>query len=204
MMRDMDFMFLFAFIKRAGMYTASSEEFGFKGVGTFLYAYELGSDGKCDFIRHLIQKITEKYNAHPHNGGIEFQLKESAEELGLEWHKMFQVAAHETLVDLSDAGGQNRFVKLIRKQLLRNLRIRNIGNKIQDSWVINWHHTSDQIKDWKGVNISPEEKANYESLMDNMKSLTSRKINSSEIEITAEIKRQISDLIKLVEINIDK
>jgi hypothetical protein len=43
-MRDKDFTFLFAFIKRVSMYTASSEKFGFKGVSAFLYAYELGSD----------------------------------------------------------------------------------------------------------------------------------------------------------------
>ena len=198
-MRDKDFTFLFAFIKRAGMYTASVEEHGFKGVGAFLYAYELGSDGKCDFKRHLIKRITDKYDAPPHSAGFEYQLKESADKLGKEWHKMFQITANETLVNLSDADGENRFVKLIREHLLSKLK--NIGNTIHDSWIINWHHVTDQIEEWKGVNISKDEKDEFRSLKANLESLTANNLGYSEIIIPDEIKAQIAGLINLVQLN---
>ena len=196
-MRDKDFTFLFAFIKRAGMYTSSGEEFGYKGVGPFLYAYEAGSDGKCVFRKHLIQKIHDKYGALPHNGGIENQLKESAEKLGKEWHKMFKDAANETLVDLSDEDGKNRFVKLIRESLIDNLN--NIGDSINSSWVINWHYTNDQINEWNGVNLSQLEKDKYYGLMSSLKSLSEGSNFESKVEITGQIKEQISELINLVQ-----
>lgn len=196
-MRDKDFTFLFAFIKRAGMYTASVEEFGYKGVGSFLYAYEAGSDGQCEFKKHLIQKIHLKYGAPPHNGGIENQLKEAAKKLGKEWHIMFQEAANETLVDLSDEKGKNRFVKLIREQLLKNLE--SIGDTISTSWVINWHHTTDQINEWKGVNLSQMEKGKFFGLMDSLEVLSKDISFTSEVNITDEIKVQTSELIKLVQ-----
>lgn len=196
-MRDKDFTFLFAFIKRAGMYTASVEEFGYKGVGPFLYAYEAGSDGQCVFKKHLIRKIHHKYGAPPHNGGIENQLKESAKKLGKEWHKMFQEAANETLVDLSDEGGKNRFVKLIREQLIKNLK--SIGDSISPSWIINWNHTNDQINEWNGVNLSQLEKDKFYGLMDSLKSLSEESDFASKVEITDEIKVQIFELINLVQ-----
>ena len=198
-MRDKDFTFLFTFIKRAGMYTASGEEYGYKGVGAFLYAYELGSDGKCDFRRHLIQRIADKYDAPAHNGGIEYQLKESADKFGKEWHKMFQDAANETLVTLSDADGKNRFVKLIREHLLSKLK--NIGNTIHDSWIVNWHHITDQIEEWTGVNISKKEKDEFRSLISNLKNLTKNNVGCSEIVVPDEIKAQIAELINLVQMN---
>ena len=114
-----------------------------------LYAYEAGSDGQCVFKKHLIQKIHHKYGAPPHNGGIENQLKESAEKLGKEWHIMFKEAANETLVDLSDKEGKNRFVKLIREQLIKNLQ--NIGDSINLSWLINWHHITLSEVEWVGT-----------------------------------------------------
>lgn len=196
-MRDKDFTFLFAFIKRAGMYTGSGEEYGYKGVGSFLYAYEAGSDGQCVFKKHLIQKIHHKYGAPPHNGGIENQLKESAEKLGKEWHLMFQEAANETLVDLSDNEGKHRFVKLIRKQLIKNLQ--SIGDSINPSWIINWHHTNDQISEWKGVNLSQLEKDKFYTLMDLLKTLSENSNFASEVKITDEIKVQIIELINLVQ-----
>jgi len=144
-MRDRDFTFLFAFIKRAGMYTTSGEDYGYKGAGAFLYAYEAGAAGKCNFRKYLIKNINTKYNSVPHNGGIENQLKEAAEKLGLEWHKMFQEAANETLVELSDKAGENKFVRLIREQLIKDLL--KIGEAINSSWAINWNQTKDQIEE---------------------------------------------------------
>lgn len=196
-MRDRDFTFLFALIKRAGMYTASGEEYGYKGIGAFLYAYEAGSDGQCDFRKHLIKKISEKYGSPPHNGGIEYQLKEAAEISGKEWHKMFQEAANETLVDLSDGQGEKRFVKLIREQLVNNLK--NIGNKIDPSFIINWNHTIDQIEEWKGINLSQFEKDNFYDLIKSLKEKSGESNFNSKVEIPDEIKIKIKELISLVE-----
>lgn len=201
-MRDKDFTFLFAFVKRAGMYTASGEEYGYKGVGAFLYAYEAGSDGLCDFKSHLIKKIFDKYGAPPNNGGIENQLKEAATKFGKEWHKMFQETANETLVDLSDKEGKNRFVKLIRQQLIINLK--NIGNSIDPSWITNWHHIIDQIEEWKGVNLSQVEKTKFASLMEKLKSISKMANSNSPVEITTEIKLEIEELINLVQLNSDR
>lgn len=145
----------------------------------------------------MIQRIADKYDAPAHSGGIEYQLKELVDKLGKEWHKMFQDAANETLVNLSDADGDNGFVKLIREHLLGKLK--NIGNTIYDSWIINWHHVTDQIEEWKGVNISKKEKDEFKSLIANLKSLTKNNIGYSEIIIPDEIKAQIAKLIKLVQ-----
>jgi len=195
-MRDIDFGFFFAFIKRAGMYTGSNEDYGYKGVGPFLYAYETGANGECNFKSHLIEKISDKYGVPPHNGGLENQLKEAANKSGIAWHKLFQNAANETLVDLSDRNGKNRFVKLLRDSLIIELK------KLKDNPTtylrINWNHQLDQINDWQGVNISELEKKKLFELLDNL-SYLSTDPEISNPELHEKCQNQITELIKLLE-----
>lgn len=196
-MRDIDFPFLFAFIKRAGMYIGSGEDCGYKGVGTFIYAYEAGSAGLCNFSSHLIKKISDKYEVEPHNGGIENQLKEAAVKKGIEWYILFQEAANETLVDLSDVDGKNIFVNQLRNSIISNLE--KIGDSVNPYLVrINWRHIIEQIEDWKGVNLTSEEKTKFLSLMQKLTNLSDMTYSDADIKITNEIISEITELMNLV------
>ncbi len=194
-MRDYDLEFIFAFIKRAGMYTGSHVDCGYDGIGKFLSAYQMGSNGKCTFIQSLSRRIERKYNIKIPSQGLEQQLKLAAKEMDLEWYELFKQEGKETLIEISDSSGQNRFVSIIRKNIIAKLE--QIGDQINSSWIINWNHTLDQVNDWEGVNLTTAEKELFFNLLELLKLET---LNNGDDKITISIKSKtkIVSLIKLL------
>ncbi|MFK7770913.1 MAG: hypothetical protein AB8F94_02195 [Saprospiraceae bacterium] len=194
-MRDYDLEFIFAFIKRAGMYTSSNADYGYQGIGTFLYAYEMGSEGKCTFTQPLSKRIEDEYNIKIPGPGLEQQLKLAAKELDIEWYELFKQEAKEVLIEVSDSSGKNRFVSIIRRNIISHLE--QIGDKINALWIINWNFTLDQVNDWKGVNIQEDEKELFFNILKQLKIETPKNVDD-ELPISTELKNKIENLIQLM------
>ena len=194
-MRDYDLGFIFAFIKRAGMYTCSDTDHGYEGVGAFLFAYELGAKGKCNFTQSLSKRIEKKYNIKIPSQGLEDQLKIAAKEIDLEWYELFKQEGKEVLIEISDSSGENRFVSIIRKNIISNLEL--IGDQVDSSWGINWNHILDQVNDWKGVNLTEREKELFFSFIKQLK-LETAENTYGKIPISIKSKNMIASLIKLL------
>jgi hypothetical protein len=194
-MRDYDLEFIFVFIKRAGMYTSSNIDHGYDGIGNFLYAYEIGPKGKCTFIQSLSKRIENKYHIKIPGPGLEKQLKLAGKEIDLEWYELFKQEGQEVLIEVSDSSGENRFVSIIRKNIISNLE--RIGDQINSSWIINWNHILDQVNDWKGVNLTAHEKELLFNLLEQLKLETPKNIED-KIPISIKSKTKIVNLIKLL------
>ena len=194
-MRDYDLEFIFAFIKRSGMYTGSHIDHGYDGIGNFLYAYQMGANGKCTFIQSLSKRIEGKYNIKIPSQGIEQQLKLAAKEIDIEWYELFKQEGKETLIEISDSFGENRFVSIIRKNIISKLE--QFGDQINSSWMINWNHTLDQVNDWEGVNLTTTEKELFFNLLELLKLETPQNYDG-KITISLKTKTEIVSLIKLL------
>ena len=168
-MRDADILFLFHFIRRPGMYTASNKANDLKAISLFLFAYETGSDYKCQFLNKLIPAIQEKYNIPISSRGLADLLKKGAKKAKQRPQAFFMNESMEILIRESDKENRNRFINLVRKSLIKELE--ELPEKINLLWVSKLSKSIKDLEAWAGVNLTEEEATLLQSLVDELNHL---------------------------------
>ncbi len=151
-MRDYDILLLTHMVQRPGVYTGQSN---YTGVDRFLIAYEMGSQGACDFIGPLSNALFEKYQIPIPSEGIIKQCTLVADQLGITWEELFVKESEDILISESDKDGRSRYAHLIRYEILKLLE--EIPEFADINLWLNLKRISKLINVWKGVNIKKEE-----------------------------------------------
>jgi hypothetical protein len=168
-MRDWDIQVLFHFIRRPGMYTGSSKINDFKRIDIFLMAYEMGAMGECRFKEKLIKQIEDKYGVHLPSEGLVKQLRRASKKVNQEIREFFINESMEILIAESDHDNQNKFISYGRRQLIQQLE--QFPKEVNINWVSNFSREIRELKAWTGANLTNEEMAKSERLVDEVNQL---------------------------------
>lgn len=163
-MRDWDIQILFHFIRKPGMYTGSSKLNDYKGIDSFLMAYEMGSMGDCDFRDRLIRRIEQKYGVKFPSGGLVKQLRIASKKANQGINDFFINESMEILIAESDKESRNIFTSYCRKQMIEQLE--KFPEKININWVLNFSPIIRELQAWRGVPLTTEEMSKAEMLIE--------------------------------------
>ncbi len=151
------------------MYTGSSKVIDFKRIDTFLLAYEMGSMHECGFREKLIKQIADKYGVQLLSEGFANQIKSASRKVKQKTEEFFLHESLQILVSESDNNNQNKFVRYCRKQLVQQLE--QFPKEININWISNFSRNIRELKAWTGVNLTDDEMATSEKLIDKVNQL---------------------------------
>jgi hypothetical protein len=146
------------------MYTGSSKENDYKSIDLFLMAYEMGAKGECDFRQRLINQLVLKYGVQCPSEGFPKQLEIASKKANQKINEFFINESMEILIAESDNENRNGFINYSRKQLIEQLE--NFPEKINIFWPANFSKQLNELKAWKGVNLTIEEMNKAEMLIE--------------------------------------
>jgi hypothetical protein len=173
-MRDWDIPALFHFIRRPSMYTGSSMENDYKSIDLFLFAYEMGAKGECDFRERLINQLVAKYGVQCPSEGFSKQLELASEKSNQDIKEIFINESLEILIAESDKENRNIFANYCRKQMIEQLE--KFPEKINSNWVSNFSPIIRELQAWRGVQLTTEEMSKAEILIEQINELIKAKV----------------------------
>ena len=175
------------------MYTGSTKENDYKSIDSFLMAYEMGAEFECDFRQRLIRQLAVKYGVECPSEGFSKQLKLASKKANQEIKEFFINESMEILIAESDKENRNGFVNYSRKQMIEQPE--KFPEKINIIWVSNFARGIRELKEWKGVNLTIEERSNAEMLIEQINDLIKADV-MEPVTVPAQVKFLKDELLK--------
>jgi hypothetical protein len=115
-------------------------------IMSFLYGYEIGRSGQCEFIEKLSKSIAQEYGIEKLATGCWGQIEMTARELETDWVTIFKKQSIKVLT--------TEFSDLIDEELILSFKKRIVGktgrvnNHFRKYWITDWFGIIDLSADW--------------------------------------------------------
>jgi len=152
-------------------------------------AYELGSQGQCNFRNQISKLILEKYGIPMPASGLVEQLKSASKIDNIEWIELFKELGEQILIEHSDKNEAFRYRKLLRNKILKLTQNGNI-----EEVLLSYYQIERQVKEWKGINLDNDEIDQIQNIMNSL----SADSNQITTMINDDLKKEIFKLEQII------
>ena len=178
MLREDDVKLLWPFILRIEMYVGQESE---ERISSFLVGYEMGTAGKCEFIKYLSESIKNDYQIDAKATGWIGQIYKAAEKIQMDWIAIFKMQSIKILGQKINDYSISAELKRIYK--LRLAGLLSYSDRVFDlEGVINWGIYLDLSYDWCNEIWTVDELLILKELNSELEDIKQRKLKTNNLK----------------------